>query len=483
MPNKEKRLNLSSEDLCFTPAVELRDMIRKKLISPVELVETFLERIEKVNPEINAYCTVASELARKRAKEIESAIMRGDKIGPLGGIPVSIKDVTLTAGIRTTFGSKLYENFVPAEDELIVERIKKAGGIIIGKTNTPEFASVGATFNDLFGITRNPWNTDFSVGGSSGGAAAAVAAGLGPLAQGNDLGGSVRIPASFCGVVGLRPSPGRIPWYPHKLHWDDLMAQGPIARTVGDIALMLDAVSGPDNRSPVSLPAEKTGFLRAAKNPEARNLKIAWGGSLNLVPVKREILEIARSAIKVFRSSGSEVVEAQPDFSGIREVALTYRGLSYVAQYHDQMDTPEFKRLVGPIVKGHIERGLKLSVQDIARAQRRRSEIWEKVSNFFDKYDLLLTPTLPIPPFPAETQYPTEIDGKPMENPVDWVMMTYAMTMMGLPAISVPCGWTENGLPVGLQIVGRRYGEAALLQAAAAYESAAPWKDRRPPLG
>jgi amidase len=231
------------------------------------------------------------------------------------------------------------------------------------------------------------------------------------------------------------------------------------------------------------LPAEKTGFLRAAKNPEARNLKIAWGGSLNLVPVKREVLEIARSAIKVFRGLGSEVTEAQPDFSGIREVALTYRGLSYVAQYHDQMDTPEFKRLVGPIVKGHIERGLKLSVQDIARAQRRRSEIWEKVSNFFDKYDLLLTPTLPIPPFPAETWYPTEIDGKPMENPVDWVMMTYAMTMMGLPAISVPCGWTENGLPVGLQIVGRRHGEAALLQAAAAYESAAPWKDRRPPLG
>ena len=483
MPNKEKRIKSSSADLCFTPAVELRDMIRKKFISPVELVETFLERIEKINPKINAYCTVAAEIAQKRAMEIESAIMRGNEVGPLGGIPVSIKDVTLTAGIRTTFGSKLYENFVPAEDELVVERVKRAGGIIIGKTNTPEFASVGATFNDLFGITRNPWNTDFSVGGSSGGAAAAVAAGLGPLAQGNDLGGSVRIPASFCGVVGLRPSPGRIPWYPHKLHWDDLMAQGPIARTVGDIALMLDAVSGPDRRSPVSLPAEKTGFLQAAKNPEARNLKVAWGGNLNLVPVKREILEIAGAATDVFRRLGSEVVETHPDFNGIREVALTYRGLSYVAQYQDQMDTPEFKRLVGPIVKGHIERGLKLSVQDIARAQRRRSEIWEKVSNFFDKYDLLLTPTLPIPPFPAETQYPTEIDGQPMENPVDWVMMTYAMTMMGLPAISVPCGWTKNGLPVGLQIVGRRYSEAALLQAAAAYESAAPWKDRRPPVG
>ncbi|MFQ5996387.1 MAG: amidase [Dehalococcoidales bacterium] len=483
MKNKEERRNLSSEDLCFTPTVDLRDMIRNKLISPVEVVKTFLNRIEKVNPRINAYCTVVPEMALQTAREAESAIMHGGEVGLLTGIPVSIKDVTLTAGIRTTFGSKLYENFVPSEDELVVERIKKAGGIILGKTNTPEFASVGSTFNEIFGVTRNPWNTDFSVGGSSGGAAAAVAAGIGPLAQGNDLGGSLRGPASFCGVVGLRPSPGRVPWYPNKLHWDDLFVQGPIARTVGDIALMLDAISGPDKRSPTSLEIEKTGFLSAAQKPEAKNLKIGWSDNLNLIPVDGEVLKIARSAIEVFRKLGGEVVEDSPDFDGVREVAFTFRGLRYVAVYQDQLNNPEFKRWVGPIVKGNIERGLKLTVQDIAKAQRQRSEIWNRVRCFFDDYDLLLTPTLPIPPFPAETKYPTEIGGKPMEYPSEWVMLTYAITMTSLPAISVPCGWTEKGLPVGLQIVGRPHGEAALLQAAAAYELAAPWRDKRPPLG
>ena len=483
MKNKEKRMSLSSEDLCFTPAVELRDTMRNKLISPVELVNTFLGRIERINPIINAYCTVVPEMALQAAREAESTIMRGGEIGLLAGIPVSIKDATMTAGIRTTFGSKLYENFVPDIDELIVERLKKAGAVIMGKTNTPEFASVGSTFNEVFGITRNPWNTDFSVGGSSGGAAASVAAGLGPLATGGDLGGSLRLPTSFCGVVGLRPSPGRVPRYPNKLHWDDLAVEGPIARTVADIALMLDAISGPDNRSPVSLPAEKTGFLQAVKNPQVKNIRIAWSDDLNLTPVAKEIPEIARSAINVFRGLGCEVVEDCPDFSGVKEVAFILRGLRYVAIYQDQLTDPEFKRWVGPIVMDNIERGLKLSIRDVAKAHRQRSEIWERVSNFFNDYNLLLTPTVPIPPFPAEMKYPTEIDGQPMESSVGWGMLTYAITMTSLPAISIPCGWTGKGLPVGLQIVGRRHGEAALLQAAAAYELAAPWKDKRPALG
>ena len=482
MKSKEEIINLSSEDLCFTPALELRDMIRHKLISPVEVVKTFLNRIEKINPMVNAYCTLVPEMALQSAREAESAIMRGNEIGPLHGIPVSIKDVTMTAGIRTTFGSKLYENFIPTDDELVVERLKKAGAIILGKTNTPEFAAGASTFNEVFGITRNPWNTNFNSGGSSGGAAAAVAAGLGPLAQGNDLGGSLRIPASFCGVVGLRPSPGRVPWYPNELHWDDLAVQGPIARTVGDIALMLEAISGPDNRSPVSLSADKTEFLQAVKNPEVKNFRIAWSDNLNLIPVDREVLEIARSAINVFLGLGCEVVEDTPDFTGVREVALVLRGLRFVAVYQDQLADPEFKRWVNPLVTGNIEQGLKFSIRDVARAQRQRSELWEKIRNFFDDYDLLLTPTLPIPPFPAETHYPSEIDGKPMESYIDWIMLTYAITMTGLPAISVPCGWTEKGLPVGLQVVGRRHSEATLLRAAAAYELAAPWADKRPPL-
>ncbi len=477
------RGNLSAEELCFTPAVELREMMRKKVISPVELIRTFLEQIDKVNPAINAYCTLVSEMALEAAKKAESAIMQGGEVGPLSGLPVSIKDVVPTAGIRTTYGSKLYENLVPSEDGLVVERLKETGGIILGKTNTPEFAAGGSTFNQVFGITRNPWNTGFTVGGSSGGAAAAVAAGIGPLAQGSDLGGSLRLPASFCGVVGLRPSPGRVPKYPNELNWDDQSVQGPIARTIPDTALFLDAMSGPDARSPVSLPREETTFLQAAQSPEAKNLRIAWSDNLNLMPVDPAVLKEARKAIDVFRGLGCEVAEDCPDFSGAKETALTLRGVRFVALYGEQYrNDPEFKRLVNPLVTGNIEQGLKLSVEEIARAHRQRSEIWNRARKFFAKYDLLLTPTAPIPPFPAEVKFPTEIAGKPMENYLDWAMLTYAITMTGHPAVSVPCGWTENGLPIGVQMVGRPHGEIALFKAAAAYEQAAPWADKRPEL-
>ncbi len=476
--------NLSTEDLCFTPAVELREMLRKKAISPVELMQAFLERIDEVNPVINAYCTLVPEMALEAARKAESTIMQGGEVGLLTGIPVSIKDVVPTAGIRTTFGSKLYENLVPAEDALVVERVKEAGGIIIGKTNTPEFAAGGSTFNQVFGITRNPWNTDFTVGGSSGGAAAAVAAGIGPLAQGSDLGGSLRQPASFCGVVGFRPSPGRVPRYPNELNWDTQSVQGPIARTIPDTALFLDAMSGPDGRSPVSLPKETPPFLQAARNPEAKNLKIAWSDNLNLMPVDPAVLKEARKAIDVFRGLGCEVTEDCPDFSGAKETALTLRGVRFVALYGEKYrNDPEFRRWVNPLVTGNIEQGLKLSVQEIAWAHRQRSLIWEKAKEFFDRYDLLLTPTAPIPPFNVEMKFPTEIAGKPMEHYLDWAMLTYSITMTGHPAISVPCGWTEKGLPIGVQIVGRHHGETALLRAAAAFEQAAPWAEKRPSLG
>ena len=475
--------NLSTEDLCFTPAVELRELLRKKVISPVELMQAFLERIDKVNPVINAYCTLVPEMALEAAKNAETLIIQGGEVGLLAGIPVSIKDLTLTAGIRTTHGSKLYEDFVPAEDELLVERVKKTGGIILGKTNTPEFGAGASTFNKVFGITRNPWNTAYTVGGSSGGAAASVAAGIGPLASGSDLGGSLRVPASFCGVIGLRPSPGRVPRYPSLLNWDDQSVQGPIARTIPDTALFLDVLSGPDARSPVSLPKEATPFLKATQNPEVKNIKVAWSDNLNLIPVDPAILKEARKAINVFRNLGCDVVEDGPDFSGARETALILRGVRFVALYGEQYkNDPEFQRLVNPLVTGNIDYGLKLSVQEIAWAHRQRSEIWVKVKAFFDKYDLLLTPTAPIPPFLAEVKYPTEIAGKPMENYIDWAMLTYAITMTGHPAISVPCGWTVNGLPTGVQIVGRHHGEAALLRAAAAYEQAAPWAEKRPSL-
>jgi Asp-tRNA(Asn)/Glu-tRNA(Gln) amidotransferase A subunit family amidase len=473
----------SEEDLCFTPALELRDMIRKKSISPVEVSKAFLHRIERINSMINAYCTVVPDSALQSARKAEDAIMRGHEIGPLHGVPVSIKDNTVTRGIRTTFGSKLHEDYIPDSDALVVERLKKAGAIILGKTNLSEFGAGASTFNRVFGPTLNPWDTRCNSGGSSGGAAAAVSAGLGPLAQGTDLGGSVRIPASFCGVVGLRPSPGRVPRYPNLLSWDTLAVEGVIARTIGDAALMLDAVSGPDEGIPISLARHETEFLGAVRNPTIKGSRIAWSDNLNIMPIDTEILEVARSTMGVFHGLGCEVVEDAPDFSGVRETALTLRGLRYVSLYQDQFDDPRFKKLVNPLVIGNIEEGLKLSLRDIARAERHRSELWQRVNNFFEKYDFLLTPTVAIPPFPAETIYPTEINGKPMEHYVDWIMLTYAITITCLPALSVPCGWTKGGLPVGLQIVGRRHGESRVLRAAAAYEAAAPWADKRPPLG
>lgn len=469
-----------SQELCYLSALKLRGLIRKRALSPVEVIQTFLDRMEKINPLLNAYCTVVPDLAIKAAKRAETAVLKKEKLGPLHGVPVSIKDVTLTAGIRTTFGSKLYENFIPQQDALVVERLRKAGAIILGKTNTPEFAAGASTFNRVFGATRNPWNLNFNSGGSSGGAAAAVAAGLGPLAQGNDLGGSLRIPASFCGVVGLRPSPGRVPSVPNALLWEPFSVEGPMARTVGDIALMLEVISGPDDRSPLSLPEEKNGFLRAVKNPSIRGFKVAWGGDLGLTPVDPEVFEITQSAAKMFGHLGCRVEEKSPDFGAVRETALIYRGLRFVSLYQDQLADPEFQRLVGPLVIGNIEQGLKFSIRDLARAERHRSELWQRLKSFFDEYDLLLSPTVPIPPFPAETIFPKEIGGKPMENYIDWIMLTYAFSLLGLPAISVPCGWTTSGLPVGLQIVARRHGEAILLRAAAAYEILAPWADRRP---
>lgn len=480
MKTEQEIVSFSPEDLCFTPATVLRQMIRNKLISPVELVNTFLQRIEAINHTINAYCTLIPERALESAKNAESAIMKGREIGLLHGIPASIKDVTMMAGVRTTFGSKYYENFVPDIDDLVVERLSKAGAVILGKTNTPEFAAGASTFNEIFGITRNPWNTEFSVGGSSGGAAAAVAAGISPLAQGSDLGGSCRIPASFCGVVGLRPSPGRIPCYPNRLNHDDLSVQGLIARTVPDIALMLQAVSGPDRRSPVCLPNENLEFLEPVWNPNIKGFKIAWGGNLNLVPVAGEVLKITKSSVEAFRELGCEVAEEAPDFSGVRDVAIILRGLRFVALYQDLFDAPRFKKLVNPLVIENIQQGLGLSVRKIAKAQQERSKIWDRVTKFFEEYDLLLTPTVPLPPFTAETRFPTEIDGEPMQSYVDWIMLTYAFSVVGFPAISVPCGWTHEGLPVGLQIVARYRSEVSLLRAAAAFELARPWGNKRP---
>jgi amidase len=473
------------KEFVYTPALILADMIRKKTISPVEVTKRFLDRIEKVNPAINAFVTLVPDQAMAAARQAETAVMKKQTLGPLHGVPVGIKDITPTKGIRTTYGSLLYKDNVPDVDAIIVGRLKKAGAIIVGKTNTPEFAAGASTINKVAGITRNPWNTDYTCGGSSGGSAAALVAGMLPIATGNDLGGSLRIPASFCGVVGFRTSPGLVPGWPNELNWDNQNIEGPMARTIGDIALMLQVIAGPDDRSPISLevPRNDFDFLKLVRNPAIKGARVAWSDNLGLTRVEPEVLKVARSSMDVFQKLGCTVEEASPDFSRTKETALTLRGQRYAALYQDALDkNPEFRKLVNPLVIGNVESALKLTIRDVARADRERSDLWNRVQVFFDKYDYLVTPTVPIPPFTAEAVFPKEINGIPMENYVDWVMLTYAITLTGLPAISIPCGWTEKGFPVGIQIVGRWHREDTVLKAAATCEQVIAWSKRKPPM-
>jgi len=455
-------------------------MIRRRAVSPLEVTRAFLDRIERVNPRLNAYCTVAADQALAAARRATVQVTRrGTRLGALHGVPVSIKDLTPTKGIRTTWGSKIFEHHVPDEDGLVVERLKAAGGIVLGKTNTPEFGAGANTFNAVFGPTRNPWNPALTCGGSTGGGAVALATGMGPLAQGSDLGGSLRIPAAFCGVVGLRPSPGLVPIHPTDVAWDAYAVQGPMARTVGDLALMLAAIAGPDARSPISYPIDVRTFTAAVQRPSVKGLRVAWSADLGVTPVDAEIAQICVAATGVFRRLGARVDTAHPDFDGVVEVINASRGLRMVAAHEDRL--PKWRDVMQINLVGNVDAGLRLTASDIARAEKHRTELWRRVRAFLHRYDVILTPTAPIPPFPVEVTHPTEINGRPMANYIQWGLLTYAFTVVGVPAMSVPCGFTSAGLPVGLQITGRWRDEVTVLRVAAAFEAAAPWADRRPP--
>jgi amidase len=472
---------MPERDLCFTPATELAKLYRVRKVSPLEVVQAVLARVDQVNPQVNAYVTIARESALKAARAATRALRRGAKLPPLHGVPVSIKDLEPTKGIRTTWGSKIFEHHVPEEDALIVERLKAAGAIVVGKTNTPEFGAGANTFNAVFGATHNPWNLVLTCGGSSGGAAVALATGMGPIAQGSDLGGSLRIPAAFCGVVGFRTTPGLVPDYPKELAWDSLSVSGPMARTVVDTALMLSVMAGPDDMAPLSYAVDTREFLKAVRNPSVKGWRVAWTPDLNgLIPVDAEVANVAEGAIKIFSSLGAKVEAACPDFSEVNEIVLATRGLSMVALHADKL-----ARWKGEMQKGlvwNIEQGLRLTPQEIARGEKLRTALWHRVRTFMETRDLLILPTVAVPPFPVEQPYPSEINGKPLDNYTQWFFLTYGISVTGLPAISVPCGFTQGGLPVGLQIVGRRRQEAAVLTAAAAFEAAAPWEGRIPPV-
>ncbi len=470
-----------SEDLCYMSATDLAAAIRTRRVSPREVADAVLAQIDRINPMVNAFVTVVADQARAAARDAEALVMRSpEKLGLLHGIPVSFKDVTPTKDIRTTFGSRAFADHVPAEDAIVVERMKQAGAIILGKTNTPEFAAGGNTKNALFGPTRNPWRLSHTCGGSSGGAAVALATGMGPLAQGSDLGGSLRIPASFCGVIGFRTTPGVVPSYPSAMAWDTFSVTGPMARTVEDTALMLTAIAGPDERAPISVPVNAAEWLQAVQHPDVRGWRVAWSPDLGVSPTDANVTRVAKAAAQTYRALGCTVEDDQPDFTGMREIIPPYRATMMAAVYGDLL--PKWRDQMFPPLVRNIELGFTITATQWAKAEMERTKLWHRVRTFFEQYDLLLTPTVAVPPFPLEWDYPSEINGKPMDTYLDWILLTYAITLTGLPAISIPAGWTEDGFPVGLQIVGRRFGESRVLRAAAALEAARPWADKRPPL-
>ncbi len=469
-------------DLCFTSATELARLYRARKVSPLEVMRAVLDRIDRVNPRVNAVVTLARESALRAARAATRALTRRGTLPPLFGVPVFIKDLTLTKGIRTTYGSRIYEHHVPTEDALVVQRLKAAGAIVMGKTNTPEFGAGANTFNAVFGATRNPWNLALTCGGSSGGSAVALATGMGPIAHGTDLGGSLRIPAAFCGVVGFRTTPGLVPVYPRELAWDHFSVHGPMARTVADIAQMLSVLAGPDERSPISYDVDRQAFTRAVRRPSVKGWRVAWTPDLaGLIPVDAEVAAVAQGAVRVFRSLGAKVETASPDFTETPDIVLATRGLMMATLHADKLASSREQMQAGLV--WNIEQGLKLGPQEIGRGETLRTILWHRVRRFFERYDLLILPTVAAKPFPVEQPYPTEINGRPLADYTQWFFLTYAISLTGLPAISVPCGFTRDGLPVGLQIVGRRRQETAVLAAAAAFEAAAPWADRIPPLG
>ena len=469
-------------DLTFASAVTLAKLYRTRKASPLEVMQAVLARIDEVNPRVNAIVTLVRDAALREARRASAALgRRGAALPPLFGVPVPIKDVTQTKGIRTTFGSKLFEAHVPDEDALLVQRLRAAGAIVIGKTNTPEFAFGPNTTNAVFGPTRNPWDLSRTSGGSSGGAAAALATGMCPIAHGNDLGGSLRGPASFCGVVGFRTSPGLVPRYPSVLAWDTYSVEGPMARTVADAALMLSVMAGADDRAPISYDVDAREFARAVRAPSVKGWQVAFSPDLDgLVQIDDEVRAAFDRAVGVFRSLGAKTSATCPDVSDIPEIVRISRGLLMVARHADKL--PEHRAVLQEGLVENTEQGLALTARDAARGELLRSQQWQRVRAFLEKRDVWITPTMAVPAFPVEHPHVLEINGKPVGKAMQRSFLTYAFSVMGLPAISIPCGFTAGGLPIGLQIVGRRRGEAAVLGAAAAFEAAQPWASHIPPV-
>lgn len=447
------------EDLADRSASELARLVRSREVSPVEVVEAALARVDRYNAAVNAIVTL-NPRALDDADELERRLLRGEEVGLLAGLPVGIKDVTPVAGLRTTYGSPLYRDHVPAEDALVVRRLREAGAVILGKTNCPEFAAGGNTFNEVFGRTRNPWDPTRSAGGSTGGGAAALVTGMIALAEGTDLGGSLRIPASFCGVVGLRPSVGLVPTYPTDWLWDTLQVEGPVARHAEDVALMLQAIAGPSPFSSLSQPAAGRNFVAAAGRGIPRGLRVAYCPDIAGIGVDPAIEQVCRRAAFGLGQVGATVEQIELDLSFGRKAFIALRGLWFVSQMFPRMDKLD---RFGANVAGNIRAGLATTTEELGAAEAARGRMWHLFRELFGRFDHLVTPCMAVPPFPVEQNYPETVAGKKMETYVDWLAPTFVLSLTGLPVASVPCGLDPDGLPVGLQIVGKQFGEEALL--------------------
>lgn len=470
-------------ELTLVSATDIARLVSEREVSAVEIARVFLERAEQLNPAINAVTTFNHRLIED-AQEVDQRLARGEPPRALEGVPFVVKDNIPTAGLRTTFGSLVHEHNVPTTSALVVQRLQAAGAVMLGKSNTSEFATDINTTNKIFGMTRNPVDPNVSAGGSSGGTAAAIAADMAPVGLGTDLGGSIRIPAAWCGVVGIRPSPGRIPIYPTDYAWDTLVehVQGPLAGTVDDLGLMLSTLSGQDDRDPTSLPNPVVDYAIAARDRlNLRQVRIAYcedfGG---VVPMDPEIAAITRAAARAFEQMGATVDEVSFDISDIREIIAGTRGFGIVARFADLVASHGDK--IAPQLTGQVTDALRQNVQSIARAERLRSSYWHRVRTLLERYEFILTPTVGAPPFRIDQPLPTKVGGKPVERFYDVFLSTYAFSIVGLPAASVPCGWTTLGYPVGLQIVGRRLREDSVLRAAKSYASAAPENFLRRPV-
>ncbi|RIX79066.1 amidase [Acidovorax cavernicola] len=479
MPSLAKKSSPAApvSELCFLDAVALATAIRKRQLSVHEVISAHIAQCERTNPRVNAIVTPTYEAALQDAEACDVLLAHGHEPGPLFGLPVAHKDSFLTQGVRTTFGSAAYADNVPARDSAVVARQKHAGAIGLGKTNMPEFGAGSHTFNAVFGATRNPYRSDVTAGGSSGGAAAALACGMVALADGSDMGGSLRNPASFCNVVGLRPSIGRVPMAPSAYPFNTLTVGGPMGRSVADVALLLDAIAGHDPEDPLSVARPDHGFGLPALQ-ETRGLRIALSPTLGGLPFEAPVRQALREGVAHLEAMGCHVEEDEPDFSDADFAFETLRALAFATNYGP------VRELKGDLLKAsvrwNIDLGLALDGKAIAEAERARARMFTRMQALLTRHDFLVAPVSQVVPFDLMQEYPQAIDGEPMPHYIGWMRSCCRLTVTGHPAISLPCSFTPDGLPIGIQIVGRFRQERALLAFARQFEAANPAGRRRP---